>query len=131
MTATTTRRTILAGIAATTIPTAAIATPTATADPDAWIFQAIDRVAALYAEAEPFADVAPSEPNYQACEARRSELCFEAYDWEWDIATAEVSTPTALAAKIRAIKAAGFDQDDMPAILDGLAADAERIAAAA
>jgi hypothetical protein len=43
---------------------------------------------------------------------------------------AEVSSPESLAAKIRAIRRAEFDAEDMPAILDRLAKDAERVGAA-
>ena len=42
---------------------------------------------------------------------------------------AEVSSPESLAA-IRAIRRAEFDAEDMPAILDRLAKDAERVGAA-
>jgi hypothetical protein len=43
---------------------------------------------------------------------------------------AEVSSPESLAAKIRAIRRAEFDAEDMPAILDRLAKYAERVGAA-
>jgi hypothetical protein len=42
---------------------------------------------------------------------------------------AKVISPESLAAKIRAIRRAEFDAEDMAAILDRLAIDAERIAA--
>jgi hypothetical protein len=98
-------------------------------NPYADVFHAIGHCAALWRECQCL-DERPGSPTYEASVARATELLHEACDLERKIAMAEVSTPQALAAKIRTIRDAEFDEEDMPAILERLALDAERIAAA-
>jgi hypothetical protein len=103
---------------------AASCSTTSKQNSDAELLAMIRRCDELWREAERLDE----KPN-AASNARAIELCREACVLEWKIVDAKVISPESLAAKIRAIRRAEFDAEDMAAILDRLAIDAERIAA--
>jgi hypothetical protein len=88
----------------------------------------IDYIAALWRECNE-TDEKPHSPTYKASNARSAALCGEACALERQVAMTEVSTPRALAAKIRSIRDSAFDEESMLVILDQLVLDAERVAA--
>jgi len=100
-----------------------------TSNPDAAVFAAIRRCAALWRQCKSL-DEKPCSPTYEASTARADELCTEACDLEWRIAKATVRTAKGLSAKICAIRRADFDKSDFPEILQILERDATRVAVA-
>ncbi len=89
------------------------------------------------ADAELLALIAKIAANWQECfrleelgdRDRVTALIHEIDDLEHSLIDAEVTTAIGLAAKIRAIRDAQFEAEDMAHILDRLAVDANRITA--
>jgi hypothetical protein len=99
---------------------------------DTTIDQAIADLAAIWREYDQLIkQERPGHPDNAAIMARTDRLGSQANCLEWRIALSELRTPRALVTKIRAVLEAEFDGDMLAEILEGLLADAGRIAAAA
>jgi len=120
----------------TSAPATSVKMTTRATAPDAPLFEMIERCAMAWRESTRFdeawaklkragGDSAKIEQLFE----RSKQLGSEAIDLEWKIREAEVFTPQGLAAKISAIRRAEFNDGDMPAILELLERDAERIGA--
>lgn len=103
-----------------------IASGESCSNPDAAVFALIERCAETWAACERL-DVEPSSAIHEAAAARSTELGRLACELEQQIAEAEVRTLEGLLAKIRSIRRAEFDNDQMPAVLESLERDVQRL----
>lgn len=95
-------------------------------NPDAAVFAMIERCTDTWAACERL-DVESSSAVHEAATARSSELCRLACELEQQIAEAEVRTLEGLLAKIRSIRRAEFDNNQMPGVLESLERDVQRL----
>src|ERR1700741_4354903 len=99
-----------------------ITRPAPTPNPDADLQALLERIEACWRECAELDEVGwPSE--------KAKALTAEACRLERQLIDTAAHTHRELVIKIKAIKAAEFDGDDLPEILDGIAKDIERIGA--